>query len=180
MKMFGNRFDRFCWNLQRELKGNHKPLVLFLGNGFESQILLLALHRLRKRFVIVHIADTKVGKKVRQVLSKFRNMYTIILRPERSKDGYKVFENREAWTPEDLRWGFSPKDYLVVTGFKLSEHYLLKAFYKDVFGGVYSPLLRYCDEDVQALYQDMKDNEPLGQFLFDNLTSDSHHNITIS
>ena len=179
MKIFGNRFDKFCWNMQRKLSSNHKPLVLFLGNGYESQILLLALHRLRKKFLIVHVADNKVCGKVRRVLSKFRSVYTFILRPEREEDGMKCFSNHDAFAPEGLRYGFSAKDYLVVAGFKLSESALCQAYYSGTFEDIYTPLLRYCDEDVQELYQDMKDNEPLGQFLFDNLTSDSHHNIEV-
>ena len=179
-KMFGNLFDRFCWNMQRELSSNHKPLVLFLGNGYESQILLLVLRRLQKKFLIVHVADNKVCGKVRRVLSKFRSAYTVILRPERTEDGMKCFKNQEAFTPEDLRYGFSRKDYLVIVGLKLSEPLLCQAYYSGTFEDVCTPLMRYCDEDVQELYQDMKENEPLGQFLFDNLTSDSHHNIEIT
>lgn len=53
--MYGWEFEKLKWRLKRELKGNRKPILLFFGNGYESQILALALYRLRKPFIFVHV-----------------------------------------------------------------------------------------------------------------------------
>jgi len=179
MRLYGNSFQRLCWRIKREMRHNRKPVILLFGNGYESQLMLATLLKLRKKFTIIHVAEKHVTKKVRSVLLKSQQR-TLILHPYRENKGYKTFYNDGVVCLEDLNFGFSPKDYFIVSGFNLSEPSLVKSYLKGTFNGMYCPLLRYSEEWIQELYQDMKDNEEIGSFLFDNHTSDSHHNIVIN
>ncbi len=176
--MRGWEFQKLCWRMQRELSKNRKPLVLFFGGGYESQILLGVLLKLRKEFLIVHNVMGGIGCKVREVLSFSGQRYLLLRNWKENKDT-KVFTS-EPFCFEENECGFSEKDYLLIAGFKLSEPYLVKAFYKGVYNSLYCPLLRMCDEDVEQIYQDMKDGEKFGSFMFEHLASDSHHNIVIT
>jgi len=174
-------FLKFTWRVQRETRKNRKPIVLFFGNGYDSQLLLMALHKLKKKFTIVYIVHGKFTKKTRNVLQKFAQNPKIILRPREEEKEFKNFYNGDGFCFEDMDFGFSPKDYLIVAGFKANtEPSLIRAFYNDAFCDLYVPLLRYTDDWIERLYQEMKDSEKLGQFMYDNLQSDSHHNITIN
>jgi len=172
-------FQKFTWNLQRIMRHNRKPIILLFGNGYDSQIILMALHKLKKHFILVHVAEDKISSKILKVMSRFVGKNKVILRPHRIHNDYKTFYNDNAFCVEDLNNGFSSKDYLIIAGFKLSEPSLIKAFYRGDFDSLLCPLLRYTDGDIEVLYQDMKDTEKFGDFLFSNLTSDSHHNIVI-
>jgi len=180
MKLYGNNFQKLCWRLKRDLKHNRKPLLLLFGNGYESQLLFVALHRLRKKFTVVHIVDYVLSKKTRHVLSQFSQYSSLLLRPYRKHDGFKTFYGGNVFSSEDLDFGFSEKDYFIIAGFKASEPSLRKAFNRGIFNKLYCPFLRFSDEWVETLYQDMKDNDAIGEFMFENLNSDSHHNITIN
>ena len=169
----------FTWKLQREMRHNRKPILLFFGNGYDSQLLLLALSKLRKSFTIVHVASERLNQKVKNIFNSFSDHQKIILRPHSRKKHFKTFYNDDAFCFEDLNFGFSPHDYFIVAGFKLTEPSLVKAYHRGDFHDLYCPLLRYPDEWIETLYQDMKDTEKLGKFMHDNLTSDSHHNIQI-
>ena len=177
-KCWGNTFQRFCWRLKRELSNNRKPILLLFGNGYESQLHIVALLKLQKTFRIIHVADDTLDRKTKRVLLKSRQRF-LIFRPYRKDEKYKAFTCNDAICPEELNFGFSSKDYFIIAGFKASEPSLIKGFYNGLFDSMYCPFLRYSDEWIQTLYQDMKDNEKIGGFMFDNLDSDSHHNITI-
>jgi len=179
MRIFGNQFQKFCWRLKRETRQNRKPILLLFGNGYESQILLLALHRLKKKFIIVHVAEKNVPFKTRRILWQFKNQTHLILRPRIEDKSFKSFYCGNAICVEDLNVGFSGNDYFIISGFKLSEDSLSQAYYEGTFNSMYCPFLRYADEQIASLYQDMKDNDSLGSFLWKNITSDSHHNIEI-
>jgi len=171
-------FEKLTWKLQREMRHNRKPIVLFFGNGYDSQLLLMALHKLRKKFKVVHVASEELSRKVQNIFSRLKHE-VILLRPHRVDKGFKQFHNDNAFCCEDLNFGFSTKDYFLIAGFNLTEPTLMKAYQRGVFRNLYCPLLRYPDEWITTLYQDMKDTEKLGEFMHDNLTSDSHHNIKI-
>jgi len=180
MKYWGNNFQQLCWRIKRALHNNRKPILLLFGNGYESQLLLVALHKLRKKFCIVHVTTDKLSRKTRNVLTKFKHQQHLILRVEQINGGYKTFYGGEPFSAEDLNFGFSAKDYFIIAGFKTSEPSLVKAFHNEVFDDLYCPFL-WCDDDlIEVLYQAMKDNEHIGSFMFDNLDSDSHHNIIIT
>jgi len=161
------------------MRNNRKPIMLLFGNGYESQLLLAVLLKLQKKFTIVHVAEEHIPKKVRSVLSKTQQR-NLIFRPWRKDKRHKTFYASNTICLEDLNFGFSSKDYFILAGFELSEPSLVKGFMNGLFKDMYCPLLRYSEEWIQRLYQDMKDNEEVGDFLFDNLTSDSHTNITIN
>ena len=178
MKIFGNSFQRLCWRIKREMSKNRKPILFLFGNGYDSQILLAVLLKLKKKFMIIHNANNVSPKKVNRVLSKARQK-TLILRPYEEEKTYKTFSHDKAFCFEKLNFGFSSEDYFIIAGFKISEPSLIKGYFNGLFKTLYCPLLLYSDEWIQTLYQDMKDNEKIGEFLFENLTSDSHHNIAI-
>lgn len=179
MKLYGNTFQKLCWRLKRDLQHNRKPILLLFGNGYESQLLFTALHKLRKKFSVIHVADKVLSAKTRRILFHFKQHH-LILRPDRKNHSYKTFYGGDVFTCEDIDFGFSAKDYFIIAGFKLSEPSLIKGYMRGSFKNLYCPLLRYSDEWIETLYQDMKDNEQIGEFMFDNLESDSHHNITIN
>jgi len=156
--------------------------MLLFGNGYDSQILFMALHELGKRFIVVHAVngDKILSRKTTRILKKFGYPH-IILRPDDKDAHYKSFCGGDPFTFEKMTIGFSAKDYFIIAGFKAdTEPPLVKAFYNGAFDELYCPLLRLCDENIEQLYQDMKDNTRLGDFLFENLNSDSPHNITIN
>ena len=174
-------FEMFCWKVQRELRKNRKPIILLFGNGFESQILLLVLHKLKKKFLVVHAYDDKLWDKTKNVLRHFKHEY-LLLKTDRVTSENKSFcldASSKAIFFEKMKLGFPFDKYLIVTGFKDSETSLRKALLDGFFEEMYCPLLRYPDESVQMLYQNMTDTESLGKFLWKNNLSDSHHNITI-
>jgi hypothetical protein len=160
------------------MRHNRKPILLLFGNGYDSQLLLAVLLKLRKTFTIAHLAEQTLDRKVLAVLQK-ANQRNVIFRPDRKHVGYKTFYGGDIISLEDLMFGFSAKDYFIIAGFKLSEPSLMKAYEKGTFDNMYCPLLRYSDGWIETLYQDMKDNEEIGSFLFENNTTDSHHNISI-
>lgn len=164
--------------MQRELSKNRKPIVLFFGGGYESQILLGTLLKLHKDFLIVHNIMGKTSRKVRKVLA-YSGRRRLLLRNYQEDEDIKSFLAKP-FCFEENECGFSEKDYLLIAGFKLSEPYLVKAFYKGHYNSLYCPLLRMCDEDIERIYQDMKDQEEFGGFLYEHLASDSHHNITVT
>jgi hypothetical protein len=182
VKIFGNSFERLTWQIKRELQHNRKPILLLFGNGYESQILLAALQKLGKPFTIVHaVYGEKLGVETRRMLNKFKKKSRIILRPRKKNFESKVWTlNSHALCFEDLNYGFSQKDYLLIGGYKISEPTLIKSYENGSFNGLYCPLLRCSDEWIQRLYQDLKDNEPMGNFFHQNLASDSHHNIEVN
>jgi len=172
-------FEKLTWRIKREMQHNRKPILLLFGNGYDSQLLLMALHKLRKKFMVIHAANGRLTKKTKTILKKLGCSH-LILRPYNNGDPYKKFYTNEAFCVEDLNFGFSHKDYFIITGFKITEPSLVKAFQRGFFNDLYAPLLRYSDDWIETLYQDMKDTEPLGEFLYENIQSDSHHNITIN
>lgn len=179
MKRFDNLFQRLCWQIQRDLHRNRKRIILLFGNGYESQIMLLALRTLGKKFTIVHAASDGLSRKTSTVLSKFRMYPRIILRPTRKQRKFKTFY---CWpfSLEGMTCGFSKKDYLIVSGFQTGgEPILRQALDRNFFEAIYSPLLRCSDEYIGQIYQDMKDNHRLGSFMHTNLASDSSHRINI-
>ena len=175
MRVFGNAFQRLCWRVKRELRNNRKPILLLFGNGYESQILLSVLNHLNKKCTIVHVAHGKLNSKTIRVFHHFRQHNHLIMRPYEASKHYKTFTVGDAVCPDVLDFGFSHKDYLIMAGFKLSEPILTKAHERGLFKNMYCPLLRYSNDWIETLYQDMKDNETIGDFMFDNLNSDSHH-----
>ena len=170
-------FQRFTWNLQRIMRHNRKPILLLFGNGYESQIILMALHKLGKKFTIIHCATgERLTSRTLKVISKFVGKNKLILRPYKKNKAYKIFyAGDNAFCIEDLTFGFSPKDYLIIAGFNLTEPPLMRGFQNGIFDDILCPLMRYCDEHTEKLYQDMKDTERLGAFLHENMDSDSHH-----
>jgi len=140
----------------------------------------MALHELGKQFLVVHATNNGdfLSKKTNHILKRFGYPH-IILRPDDKNTHYKSFYGGDPFTFETLRFGFSPKDYFIITGFKATEPFLKRGWENHAFDDYYCPLLRCCDENIEQLYQDMKDNTPLGDFMFENLNSDSHHNIQI-
>jgi len=174
-------FEMFYWKVQRELRKNRKPIILLFGNGFESQILLQVLLKLRKSFLVVHVAHESKVTKVMKIVHKFKLKHLILRSTEYDKENktWTIFEQKDGICADELNFGFSNKDYLIVSGFELGEPKLVKAFEQGYFDMMYCPLLRLCDEDIECLYQNMKDEEQNGKFLYSNLTSDSHHNILI-
>lgn len=182
MKVFGNLFQKFCWRLKRELKHNRKPILLFFGGGYDSQILLLALHKVRRKVTVIHLVhnEDKIPKKIKNVLKLFSKNTNIFMRSDQEEDGSKTWGSHQGiFFSEKNGIGFGKKEYLLITGHKMTEPLITRYFMNDKHNILYSPLLRYCDESIQELYQDMKDNERLGKTLFENLWSDSHHNIKI-
>jgi hypothetical protein len=151
------------------------------GNGFESQILLLALHKLRKQFFIVYTVCERIPKKTKRVLRKFGKKHQVILlQSEREDPDYKTWIMEEkALFAESNKVAFSATHYCVITGHKASEPSLMRGFQRGDFDHLVCPFLRCSDEYVQSIYQDMKDHERMGKFLWTNNMSDSHHNIEI-
>lgn len=172
-------FEKLTWRIRREMQSNRKQILLLFGNGYDSQLLLMALHKLRKKFTVIHSVNGRFSKKTRNILQKVGCQY-LVLRPHNGEDNYKKFYGGNTFLIEDLNFGFSSKDYFIITGFKITEPSLVKGFHRGLFNNLYAPLLRYSDDWVETLYQDMKDTEPLGEFFYENIQSDSHHNISIN
>lgn len=181
VKIFGNNFEKLCWKIQREMRHNRKPILLLFGNGYESQIVLLALQKLHKKFTIIHAFNYTLCRKTRTVLKKFKKP-TILFQVYDGED-----KENKTWSIvnkaiffEKISLGLPFNHYVIVTGFQMGgDSKLIKAFHQGMFENMYSPLLRYPEEFIQTIYQDMIDNEPLGKFLWQNNESDSLTNIEV-
>jgi len=173
--MYGWEFKKLVWRMKRELRTNRKPILLFYGNGYESQILALALHKMHKSFTFVHVASPHVDtQKVKRVMKKLGNNIPIILHIPIKSQQFKSFEiYGPLLIPEESFAGFSLKDYCIVTGFKLDEPSIVKCFMSGGFERMYSPLMRCPDEYVEDVYEEIENSGKLGKFMSKNLTSDS-------
>jgi hypothetical protein len=167
-------FQRLVWGLQRNLHKVRKPIMLFYGNGYESQLLLMALHKTRRKFIIVHVTfNGSLNEKTRNILRKFSQYNQIILcaNPEDVK--------KKSWhvigktiSIEKLDTGFSSEFYHMIFGIKIDELSLVKAWENNAFENLNCPFLRFPDEEIEKLYSDMVDTERMGKFMRENLTSD--------
>ena len=170
-------FQNFVANLQRELKGK-RNLLLFYGGGYDSQLLLVALSKIRRHITVAHtiLFPKSYWKHIRKVQTKYPQHHWIKLRANIDDADTKTWTiYNETLFTEEHKLGFSSKDYTIILGHKLHEPYQIKAFEYGVFKSFVTPLLRYSDEWVACLYQDMKDTEQLGKFLHSHLVSDSPH-----
>lgn len=167
-------FQCFVWGFQRSLRKVKKPIVLFYGNGYESQLLLMALLKTRRKFTIVHIAyNGCLPRKTSIVLRKFKKYHPIILHAKPAKNGKKTWGNDgKMFEIEDSNIGLSMNSHHIIFGMKLDEPSIVKAWQKNALEGLDCPLLRFPDEEIDRLYSDMVDTEPLGKFMKKNLTSD--------
>lgn len=181
-------FEAFYRALKHDLRLNRKPIVLFFGNGYDSQILLASLSKIRRKIIVVYVQLGKNPKgllKAKRIAQKFAKFTWLFLRvdpnamDEKETKTWTVTE--QVFLTENHSLGFGFKDYVLITGHKLHEPYQIKAFEKGLFKNLFCPLLRFSDDWITRLYQNMKDTDPLGKFLNENLDSDSAHpSISIS
>ena len=182
--MFGGPFQQLIWQMRRELKKEKRPIVLFFGGGYDSQILLYALSKVRRKFTAVHCLgyEEPIPDKIKTVLKHFKGVLPIFLRVCYRHRKYKTwyFQNN-IWLQDKQLAGFCTNDYCLVTGHEANETSLhINFIEKKMENDIFCPLIRYSDDYISMIYQDMKDDWCHGEILYENSMSDSHHpNIKI-
>lgn len=171
--------------MRSELKTEKRPIVLMYGGGYDSQILLYALSKIKRKFIAVKVLSDKeaLADEFKTSISLFKGVTPIFLRTRPKSKAYKTWywECSHLWLQDSQIAGFSKKDYCIVTGHKANETSLKKFFIENKMETeLYCPLIRYSDDHITAIYKDML-NWKHGKTLLMNCISDScHPNIKVA